>query len=168
VLVGVVSAGASGCVTGSHGLFTYTGAPEILQFIQGNDQPPTAPRETSATFLDIKWDPPLVVGNTLSCSTGGWPAPPQQFTYSFVNTTSGAVVSRMMRTSEAYDAGIRPGDVIVAFNGTTIDDPSQLYRLIADARIGSTATLKVLRNGRPVELKLPIVSSASASSRRRQ
>jgi serine protease Do len=85
-----------------------------------------------------------------------------------VNTTSGAVVSRMMRTSEAYDAGIRPGDVIVAFNGTPIDDPSQLYRLIADARIGSTATLKMLRNGRPVEVKLPIVSSASASSRRRQ
>jgi serine protease Do len=84
------------------------------------------------------------------------------------NTTSGAVVSRMMRTSEAYDAGIRPGDVIVAFNGTPIDDPSQLYRLIADARIGSTATLKVLRNGRPVEVKLPIVSSSSASSRRRQ
>jgi Do/DeqQ family serine protease len=82
-----------------------------------------------------------------------------------VNATNGAVVSRMMRTSEAYDAGIRPGDVIVAFNGTAIDDPSQLLRLVSDSRIGSTATLKILRNGRSLEIKLPIVSSAS--SRRR-
>jgi serine protease Do len=85
-----------------------------------------------------------------------------------VTATNGAVVSRMMRTSEAYDAGVRPGDVIVAFNGTTIDDPSQLQRLVADARIGSTATIKVLRNGRTVEIKMPIVSSASSTSRRRQ
>ena len=56
--------------------------------------------------------------------------------------------SRMARDSEAYDAGVRPGDVIVRFNSTPIDDPSQLYRLVADARIGSTATIRVLRNGR--------------------
>ena len=51
------------------------------------------------------------------------------------------------------------------FNGTAIDDPSQLNRLVADSKIGSTATLKVLRGGRSVEFKLVIVSSAS--SRRR-
>jgi S1-C subfamily serine protease len=74
--------------------------------------------------------------------------------------TSGALVIRMMRGSEAYDAGVRPGDVIVAFNGTRIDDPSQLYRLVADARIGSTATIRVIRSGRTLELKVPIVSDA--------
>jgi serine protease Do len=83
-----------------------------------------------------------------------------------INTTNGALVSRMMRTSEAYEAGMRPGDVIVAFNGTPIDDPSQLQRAIADSKIGSTATLKVLRNGRSVEIKLPIVSSANSRARR--
>jgi Do/DeqQ family serine protease len=74
--------------------------------------------------------------------------------------TTGALVVRMMRGSEAYQAGVRPGDVIVNFNGTRIDDPSQLYRLVADARIGSTASLRVLRNGRILELKVPIVSDA--------
>jgi serine protease Do len=80
--------------------------------------------------------------------------------------TNGALVSRMMRASEAYEAGIRPGDVIVAFNGTDIDDPSQLQRTIADSRIGSTATVKILRSGRTMEFKLPIVSSSSARLRR--
>ena len=74
--------------------------------------------------------------------------------------TQGAIVIRMMRGSEAYDAGVRPGDVIVGFNGTRIDDPSQLYRLVADAKIGSTATIRVFRNGRTSDVKVPIVSDA--------
>jgi Do/DeqQ family serine protease len=74
--------------------------------------------------------------------------------------TSGALVTRMVRGSEAYDAGVRPGDVIVGFNGTRIDDPSQLYRLVADAKIGSTASIRVFRNGRALDIRVPIVSDA--------
>jgi S1-C subfamily serine protease len=77
-------------------------------------------------------------------------------------STQGALVVRMLRSSEAYDAGIRPGDIIVGFNGTKIDDPSQLYRLVADAKIGSTATLKVWRSGRTLDVRVPIVSDARA------
>src|SRR5437762_6533640 len=51
-----------------------------------------------------------------------------------VANTNGALVSQMMRTSEAYDAGVRPGDIVVSFNGTPVDDPSQLQRLIADSK----------------------------------
>jgi serine protease Do len=74
--------------------------------------------------------------------------------------TSGALVSRMTRGSPTYAAGIRPGDVIVRFNGQLVDDPSQLFRMIADAKIGSTATLTLLRNGRSVEIKLPVVADS--------
>ena len=74
--------------------------------------------------------------------------------------TSGALVVRMTRGSEAYNAGVRPGDVITGFNGTKIDDPSQLYRLVADAKIGSMATIKVFRTGKTLDLKVPIVSDA--------
>jgi serine protease Do len=76
--------------------------------------------------------------------------------------TSGVLIGRMGRVSEAYDAGLRPGDVIVAFNGRPVDDPSQFQRMVADAKIGSTVTLKVLRQGRAIEVKLPIVSSSTA------
>jgi serine protease Do len=79
--------------------------------------------------------------------------------------TTGALVARMTRTSEAYQSGIRPGDVIVGFNGQAITDPSQFLRVIADAKIGTTG-VKVLRNGRAVEFKVPIVSTSSARPRR--
>ena len=79
---------------------------------------------------------------------------------------NGALVSRMSRASEAFDAGLRPGDVIIALNGLAIDDPSQFLRLVSDAKPGTTATVKALRNGRTIEFKLPIVSSSTARSRR--
>ena len=83
-----------------------------------------------------------------------------------VEHTNGALVTRMSRASEAYDAGVRPGDVIVAFNGQAIVDPSQLLRLVSDSKPGTTIVVKVLRAGRALEFKLPIVSSATSRSRR--
>jgi serine protease Do len=80
--------------------------------------------------------------------------------------TNGALVSRMSRASEAYEAGLRPGDVIVGFNGAAIADPSQFLRLVADAKPGTTAAVKIMRAGRTMEFKLPIVSSAAARQHR--
>jgi serine protease Do len=72
---------------------------------------------------------------------------------------NGVLVARMMRTSAAYQAGLEPGDIIVAFNGQKVDEPAQLKRLIQDARIGTTATLRVIREGREMDVKVPIESS---------
>ena len=72
------------------------------------------------------------------------------------------LVVRMSPQSKAYRAGMEPGDVIVAFNEQAVDDAAQFYRLIADARIGSSATITVLRNGRRRDVKVPIVSDSTA------
>jgi S1-C subfamily serine protease len=77
-------------------------------------------------------------------------------------TTNGLLVVRMSPQSEAYRAGVEPGDVIVAFNQQALNDPAQFYRLVADARIGSSATIAVLRNGRRLEVKVPIVTDSPA------
>jgi Do/DeqQ family serine protease len=68
----------------------------------------------------------------------------------------GAVVVGMTRTSSAYQAGIQPGDVIVSFNGQPIDSADALIKILADARIGSTATIEILRQGRRSTVKVPI------------
>lgn len=73
----------------------------------------------------------------------------------------------MARNSASYRAGLRPGDVIVAYNGREIDEVGQLTRMVADTKIGTTVTLSVVRNGETLEVEIPIVS-ASASVRRRQ
>jgi hypothetical protein len=78
--------------------YTDVSAPEILDFIQGNEQPPTAPRENRATFVDLNWDRPLVVGTTLTCSAGDWIGGPLTVTYTFVNG-SGQVLQSGTRTT---------------------------------------------------------------------
>ncbi len=78
-----------------------------------------------------------------------------------MKSTSGALVARVSRASPAFEAGIRPGDVVVAFNGQTVDDPSQLSRLVMDAKIGTTARLKIVRDGRTIELTVPVISSTA-------
>ena len=85
-----------------------------------------------------------------------------------ITNTHGAVVTQMYRSSPSYDAGLRPGDVIVSFNGQMVDDASQLRRMVADAKIGTTATFRIMRNGRAVDMKIPIQSSASTAQRRRR
>jgi S1-C subfamily serine protease len=71
--------------------------------------------------------------------------------------TQGLAVANMGRSATtAYRAGLRVGDVIRTFNGITITDAGQLYRLISDAPIGSTATLGVLREGQAQSIKVPI------------
>ena len=76
-----------------------------------------------------------------------------------VTGTGGVLVQAMRRDSSAYQAGIRPGDVIVTFNGTAIMDGGQLSRLIQDAAIGSTAVVTVIRDGRRSEMKIPIAAN---------
>lgn len=77
----------------------------------------------------------------------------------------GAVVSRMARGSAAYEAGIRPGDVIVSFNGKPVDDPGSFLRLLADSKIGSTATIGIVRAGRHMDIKVRIEAPSRRPSR---
>ena len=78
-----------------------------------------------------------------------------------ISRTRGVLVSRMDRTSAAYASGMRPGDVVLVYNTTNIDDAGQLERLIADTPVGSTARLRVEREGRPVDLQVPVVQAVA-------
>ena len=75
--------------------------------------------------------------------------------------TQGLAIAGIGRTAiTAYKAGLRVGDVVKTFNGTVITDAGQLYRLISDAPIGSTATLSLLRDGKSLSIRVPIEKPA--------
>ncbi|MDQ3211821.1 MAG: trypsin-like peptidase domain-containing protein [Acidobacteriota bacterium] len=74
--------------------------------------------------------------------------------------TRGALVVGMQQRSDAYAAGIRPGDIIVSFNGSPVDDASHFERQLSDAKIGSTVTLSLLRERRQLSVKVPIVKAS--------
>jgi Do/DeqQ family serine protease len=74
--------------------------------------------------------------------------------------TKGVLVLRVVQRADAYAAGIRPGDIITSFNGTTLEDAGQFMRMLSDAPIGSTVTLAVFRNGKTLTIKVPVVQRA--------
>jgi len=67
--------------------------------------------------------------------------------------TPGVLITR---TSQQIRTAFEPGDIIVSFNGTEVNEDRQLVRLMGDAKIGSTAAVVVIRDGRRLELKVPI------------
>jgi len=72
----------------------------------------------------------------------------------------GVLILGIVRSSDAYAAGLRQYDIIVSFNNTPIEDASQFIRLLADAEIGSTATLTVFRDGRQRTVPVKIEQAA--------
>jgi len=86
-----------------------------------------------------------------------------------ITTDRGVYVNRMTRNSPAFNAGIRPEDVIVTVDGKPVSDDSQLLRLVADAPIGSTLTVGAIRGGKKVEFRVAVesMSSGTRPTRRR-
>jgi serine protease Do len=73
---------------------------------------------------------------------------------------NGAIIAEMSQRSDAYAAGLQPGDIITAVNGQTVSDPAHLMRLLANADVGSRAVIRVWRDGRTLEVRVPIVSAS--------
>jgi serine protease Do len=56
--------------------------------------------------------------------------------------------------SPAERAGLRPEDLIVELDGAPVGDVADIQRLMVVEKIGSAVSLRVLREGRELELAL--------------
>ena len=63
---------------------------------------------------------------------------------------NGALVSNVLEGSPAEKAGIKPGDVIVGFNGDDIFDSNDIRNAVGFVERGKSATITYLRNGRRI------------------
>jgi len=69
---------------------------------------------------------------------------------------SGAMVTDVAPDGPAARAGLEPGDVITAIDGTAVEDPSAFNFRLATKQLGSAARLTVTRAGRSFEAVLPV------------
>lgn len=65
----------------------------------------------------------------------------------------GILVGQVQQESPAERAGIKPGDIITAFNGTPVNDPNTLRNLVAETPPGTEVTLTIRRGQQDHELK---------------
>jgi serine protease Do len=68
----------------------------------------------------------------------------------------GVAIAEVIRNGPAGRAGVRPGDIVVAVNGQTVDDARSLLRAIAGIAPGQTARLTLRRQGRDMDLPVTV------------
>jgi S1-C subfamily serine protease len=78
------------------------------------------------------------------------------------DSTDAVIVMEIWPDAAAYPAGLRPGDVITAFNDERISDIRQFERVLADAAVGQRATLTLVRREgsgrRQLSVVVPVIS----------
>jgi serine protease Do len=73
-----------------------------------------------------------------------------------VKDLKGALVSGVMKGSPAEKAGIKQGDVILQYNGKTVEDTGHLRNMVSQTPIGTTVKVRVLRSKKEIETDVAI------------
>ncbi len=68
----------------------------------------------------------------------------------------GALVTQVLPTSPAARSGVKPGDVIISFDGKAVATSSALPPMVGRIKPGSAATLTIIRDGKRQQLHLTI------------
>jgi len=95
------------------------------------------------------------------------PIPSDEATKLGVKEGPGVVVYQVQSGSGADRAGLKPGDVITAFNGTAVTDPNQFRNAVASTSPGSEVTLTVKRGGNEQQVKATLGEFTPAAERPR-
>ena len=77
--------------------------------------------------------------------------------------SSGVRVTEVMAEGPAAQAGVRPGDTLLAFDGSALSGVDDLVRQLSEERIGQTGRLKLLRGAGLEEVDLTPVERPEGS-----
>ncbi len=79
-----------------------------------------------------------------------------------VQDSRGALVAEVLKDGPAKVAGVKQGDVIVAFDNQPINDSRELPLVVGRTPLGHKGVLKVVRNKQTIELPVTITESKEA------
>ena len=68
----------------------------------------------------------------------------------------GVLIRNVVAGQPADRGGVKPDDVVMSVNGTNIEGPGDLQRIIASTPVGQTVKLLVMRDGKTAELSVTV------------
>ena len=80
----------------------------------------------------------------------------------------GALIATVEPGSPADKAGLKPGDVVIGFNGKKLEDANILPRLVAETKPGQSATLQIWRDGKAEDVKFTAAELAAENKAPKQ
>lgn len=75
-----------------------------------------------------------------------------------LHISGGTLISTVDSDGPACQAGLKPGDIVSAFNGSPVPGPDQFASMIHSNAPGSTVTLTIWRNGKSQDIKVKLGS----------
>ena len=75
----------------------------------------------------------------------------------------GVMIRQVVAGQPADQGGVKANDVVLAINGTLVDGPRDLQRIISSTPVGRTVKLKLWREGKPTELDVVVGAYQGAS-----
>ena len=85
-----------------------------------------------------------------------------------VSPNEGAVVVEVVKEAPADKAGLRRGDVVMGLNGRPVKSSGDLRNQIGLIPVGDVAELKVLRDGKPILLRMTVEDARAGAATGRQ
>ncbi|HEV2171344.1 MAG TPA: DegQ family serine endoprotease [Candidatus Binatus sp.] len=76
-----------------------------------------------------------------------------------LSDSRGALVAKVLDNGPAQAAGVKRGDVIVAFDNQPVDDSRELPLLVGRTDLGHKSVIKVIRDKQTIELPVTITQS---------
>jgi serine protease DegQ len=73
-----------------------------------------------------------------------------------LKNAEGALIAGVLKGGPADAGGIRPGDILLAVNGSKVSDSAALLNLIAELKPGEAARLTVARKQQSLDLKIKV------------
>ena len=74
-----------------------------------------------------------------------------------VNEGEGVLVNEVFEKDPAAAAGIKPGDILTRIDGTVIDTPNRLSRVVAGLLPGSTTKVEIVRDQQRLVLDIALI-----------
>jgi serine protease Do len=73
-----------------------------------------------------------------------------------IKDAKGALISDVKEGSPAEQAGLKQGDVIIEYQGTSVEDGVALQRMVTRTSFGTKVSIKIIRDGREREMAVRI------------
>lgn len=82
-----------------------------------------------------------------------------------INIDNGAQVQDVFPDTPGEKAGLKPGDIIIEFNGEKVKDSGTLVNMVTDQAVGSTVDLVILRGGERKEIEMTLAERPKPEER---
>lgn len=80
-----------------------------------------------------------------------------------IKDSKGAMVAEIVPGGPAAKAGFEQGDIVTAINGVAVEDATDLTRKVASVPTGQSAIFSVVRQGKPLQVKVTIATRPDAA-----